>query len=212
MRKITLCLSASLDGYIARRDGSVDWISPPDAAADLDRAEFEAGVDIVIMGRRTWDVARDRATGELPFAGKRCVVFGRTRAGQRLERGRVQFTEEDPETCVRRWRETPTRRGAGGIWLVGGGEIVRECLDAGIVNEIVLTLVPVLLGDGVPLFLPRGGTTWLKLLDCRTLDAGLVQLRYAPAGVPRRRRPEFEPLTSTNEPLTPDPSPALVLS
>lgn len=187
MRKITLHLSASLDGFIARRDGSVDWIPLPDAVPDFGLAEFKDSVDTVIMGRRTWDIAREREAGAPPFPGKRCVVFSRSRAGLRLERGRVQFTDEDPETCVRRLREVNPRRGAGGIWLVGGGEIVRDCLDAGIVNEVILTLVPVLLGDGVRLFLPRGGTTWLKLLECRPLADGLVQLCYAPAGVPRRK-------------------------
>jgi dihydrofolate reductase len=191
VRKITLHLAASLDGFIARRDGTVDWLPLPEA--DEGFAEFLAGVDTVVMGRRTWDLARERE-GEQPFPGRRCVVFSRRRAGQR-QRG-VQFTDEDPETCVRRLRETPPRRGAGGIWLVGGGEVVRLCLEAGIVNEVVLTLVPVLLGDGVPLFLPRAGTTWLKLLDCRAQANGLVQLRYVPAGRPRRREPAEEIVAS----------------
>jgi dihydrofolate reductase len=200
MRKITLAIAASLDGFIARRDGSVDWISPADDAADFNQAELMADVDTVIMGRRTWDIARDRAGGSSPFAGKRCVVFSRRRAG--LRQGRTQFTDEDPETCVRRLRQTSARSGSGGIWLVGGGEIVRECLDAAIVNEVVLTLVPVLLGDGVPLFLPRGGTTWLKLTECRSFPDGRVLLRYQPAGVARPHEPRVERLELVDGPLT----------
>ncbi len=187
MRKVTLSIVASLDGFIARRDGTVDWLSPRDLAPDHDHASFMAEVDTAVMGRRTWDLACERE-GERPFADLRCVIFSRRRAGQR-QRG-VQFTDEDPETLMRRLRQMPGRR--GGIWLVGGGEIARLCLEAGVVNEVVLTLVPVLLGDGLPLFLPRAGTTWLKLLDCRSEPNGRVHLRYAPSGVPRTREPLVE--------------------
>jgi dihydrofolate reductase len=195
MRKITLAVTASLDGFIARRDGSIDWIPPADDLAELAHVELTARVDTIIMGRRTWDMERDRAGGAPPFSGKRCVVFSRRRAG--LRQGRTQFTEEDPETCVRRLRQSPARNGSGGIWLVGGGQIVRDCLDASIVDEVVLTLVPVLLGDGVPLFLPRGGTTWLKLFACRSFSNGRVLLRYEPVGA-RRRRLACEPRTATD--------------
>jgi dihydrofolate reductase len=188
MHKLTLSIAASLDGYIARRDGRIDWLAAGPDDDDQPGAALVARADTIVMGRRTWDLACER-DGPQPFGGRRCVVFSRRRAGQR--QGRAQFTDEDPETCVRRLRQTGAQRGSG-IWLVGGGEIVRLCLEAGIVNEVMLTLVPVLLGDGVPLFLPRAGTTWLKLLDARAGSDGRVLLRYAPAGFSPRREAVLE--------------------
>jgi dihydrofolate reductase len=190
MRKIILSLATSVDGYIARHDGSIDWL--PESLLDEEsfRADVLARADTVVMGRKTWDLWRERE-GPKPFPGKKCIVFSRRRAG--LTQGRVQFTDEDPETVVRRVREaTPTRSTAGGLWIAGGGEIARLCLEAGIVNEIVLNIVPVLLGDGVRLFPPRAGTTWLSLVQSTPLASGMLQLRYVPVRAPRRRE-IFEP-------------------
>ena len=184
-RKITLYIAASLDGFIARRDGSIDWLPTEAGPEDYGYQEFLAGIDTVVMGRKTYDLAR-RRDGPEPFAGRRGVVFSRRRAGQRD--GRTRFIGDDPADTV---RELRMKRGRG-IWLVGGGEIARECLEAGLVNEVVLTLVPVLLGDGLPLFLPRAGTTWLHLRGSRSFPNGLVQLTY------ETRRPERPP--AKNEP------------
>lgn len=178
-RKVILFVAASLDGYIARRDGSVDWLPRPSAAADFGHAEFWSDVGTVVMGRRTYDAAREH-DGGASFGGRRCIVFSRRRAGTRDRFAR--FVAADPAEFVRELRTKSGRgRNENGdrIWLVGGGEIVRACLEAGVVNEIVLSIVPVLLGDGVPLFLPRGGTTWLELQRTRSFANGLVQLAYA---------------------------------
>ena len=171
-RPVTLYIAASLDGFIARRDGSIDWLPHPQAGGeDYGYAAFMAGVDTVVMGRKTYDCARELGDAA-SFPGRRCIVFSRRRGG--LRRKGVRFVADEPAEFLRQLR---TRNG-GGIWLVGGGEIARECLEAGVVNTIVLTLVPVLLGEGVPLFLPRGGTTWLQLRASRSFAHGLVQLTY----------------------------------
>lgn len=179
-RPVILYIAASLDGFIARRDGSVNWLPLANAEEDFGYAEFYGGVDTALMGRKTYDLARE-LEGPTPFSGKRCVVFSRRRAGQRDRR--TVFTADDPADTVRRLRE---QRG-GGIWLVGGGEIVRECFEAGVINEVILSLVPVVLGDGVPLFLPRAGTTWLQLRKTRAYANGLVQLTYGVGTRPRAR-------------------------
>jgi dihydrofolate reductase len=102
-----------------------------------------------------------------------------------MRANRVRFIADDPAETLRSLRSEPGR----GIWLVGGGEIVRECLDSGQVGEVIISLVPVLLGDGVPLFLPRAGTTWLNLRGTRGLANGVVQLTYD-----MRARRKIEPL------------------
>lgn len=180
-RDVTLYIAASLDGFIARRDGSIDWLPrPANGHEDYGYAAFMAGVDTVAMGRRTFDVARE-LEGAASFHGCRCIVFSR-RCARARTRG-VRFVAEEPAAYLRGLRRKP----GGGIWLVGGGEIARECFEAGVVSSIVLTLVPVLLGDGVPLFLPRGGTTWLRLRGSRAFDDGLVQLTYDVAAGQQQR-------------------------
>lgn len=180
-RPVTLFITSSLDGFIARRDGSADWLPAARGEKENGFAEFLADVDTVIAGRRTYDLARERE-GPVPFGGRRCIVLSRRRAGTRGPR--VQFTADEPAEVVRTLRD---RRGRG-IWIAGGGEIVRECLEAGVVNSVILSVAPLLLGDGVPLFLSRGGTTRLQLRATRSFAGGVVQLSYDVGSVPRAER------------------------
>lgn len=177
MRKVTLSVAATLDGLVARRDGSMDWLP----AIQTGDGKLLAKLDTVVMGRRTYELAQ-ASRGPLPFGGLECIVFSRRRAGTRERHTR--FIGDDPAETIRELRAQPGR----GIWLVGGGEIVRECLDAGVVNEIVVSIVPVLLGDGVPLFLSRAGTSWLELRECGSFPDGVVRVTY---GI-RRRPPRVE--------------------
>jgi dihydrofolate reductase len=178
--RIVLYIAASLDGYIARRDGSIDWLPKFDAHDARGWREFFARIGTVAMGRRTYDAARELDVDENPFPDRRCVVFSRRRSGRRV--AGLRFVTEQPADYLRRLRDRAALGDGAAdnrdVWLAGGGEIVREALEAGLVNEIVLTLVPVLLGDGVPLFPPRGGTSRLELAAMQRCDGGLVQLTY----------------------------------
>ena len=168
MRKVSLYIAASLDGSIARRDGSVAWL-PTDR--DYGYADFSARTDTVILGRKTYEAGRQLMSGA-PFPGKRTVVFSRTRAGHRDKY--AEFIGGDIGKFIRELREQPGKT----IWLVGGAKIFRTCLTAGVVDEIILSLPPLLLGDGVPLFLRRAVSTPLTLRNCHSFPGGLVQLAY----------------------------------
>lgn len=168
MRKVSLYLAASLDGSIAGRAGSVDWL-PTDQ--DYGYADFIGRTDTVLLGRKTYEAARQLIPGH-PFPGKRPVVFSRTRPARRDKY--AEFVSGDIVKFIRELRAQPGQT----IWLAGGAKIVRTCLTAGVVDEIILSLPPVRLADGVPLFLRRAVSTPLTLRHCHSFPGGLVQLAY----------------------------------
>ena len=169
MRKVSLYIAASLDGFIARRDGSLDWL-PQDPQEDFGYKNFIAGVDTLVMGRKTYEQVV--TLGAWPNSEQRCYVVSRMPGVKRAKH--AKFVGGDVVAFVRELRALPGKT----IWLVGGGEIVQPCLEAGIVDEIILSIPPVLLGDGVPLFLRRSVSTPLTLRNCHSFPGGLVQLAY----------------------------------
>ncbi len=172
MRHVVLYIAASLDGYIARKDGSIDWLPVPQAGGeDYGYGSFLETVDILLMGRKTYDQVL--TLGPWPYADRRCIVFSGTRAGQRD--GRVEFLDCDIAACVRELKKKP---GDGVIWLVGGAEIIAACLAGDVVDKIILTTVPVLLGEGIRLFPETNWATRLQLCDVRAYPDGLVQQTY----------------------------------
>lgn len=175
MRKVSLYIAASLDGYIARANGAFDWLPPITPAEDYGYADFFARVDTVLLGRKTYEVSR--ALGGQLYEGRRCVVFTRTPIAWRDPH--AEFVSDEVAEFVRGLRAEPGRD----IWLVGGAQIVADCLAGRVVDEIILTTVPVLLGDGIPLFLHGArGDQALKLRGARSFSTGLVQATYDVTG------------------------------
>ena len=164
----------SLDGFIAGPRGEYDWIVMDPA---IDFAAMFGDYDTVVMGRKTYEVvSRDGHMGMM--SGVECVVFSTTLPPSSAKGLRV--VAGDPAEVVRTLKGQPGRD----IWLYGGGELFRTLLAAGLVDTVELAVIPVLLGEGVPL-LPPGGTTTLQLTDHKVLpDSGIVTLAYAiPGGV-----------------------------
>lgn len=168
MRQVRLFIASTLDGYIAREGGEIDWLFEE---KDYGFRAFLRSVDTVVMGRKTYDLAA--AFPEFPYAGKKVTVFSRTKAGTRDPH--AEFTTDTPAGLVKRLREQPGKD----IWLVGGGELVRAFLDANLVGHVDLFIHPVLLGSGRSLF-PKGGVnTSLRLEKTETYRSGLVRLTYS---------------------------------
>ncbi len=174
MRKLIYYVAASLDGCIARRDGAVDWLPTPTAKEDYGYAKFLARVDTLLVGRKTYEQMLTH--GPWAYGERACYVLTRKWAGQRDLH--ATFINGNIATLVHRLKRQPGRD----IWLVGGGESAHACFEAGVVDEIILTQVPVLLGDGLPLFLSRDSSDRLVLRDSRAFPDGLVQLTYAVNG------------------------------
>lgn len=170
MRRVRYNVAASLDGYIAGPGGEYDWI-PEDPAVDF--AALLARVDTVLLGRRSYDLVRGQ--GAPPWApGTRVYVFSRTL--QPEDHPGVTVVGGDAGTAVAALRAEP---GDGEIWLFGGGALFASLLAAGQVDAVEVTVVPVLLGGGVPLGPPGGSRVPLALTRSQVYPSGMVALHYA---------------------------------
>jgi len=167
MRKVILYIAASLDGYIARQDGSIDWLPDPTADFDYGYDELLGRIDTVLMGRTTYEQVR--GFGDYPYAGMQGIVFSRKRAGELDEY--VRFTDEDPAELIGKLRREEGKH----LWLVGGGELIASFLDHDLVDEFHIFTVPVLLGKGIPLFDGPYPELALRLEDVTSWPTGLVR-------------------------------------
>ncbi len=169
MRKIRLFIASSLDGYIARTSGQVDWLFTDQ---DYGYAEFFAQVDTVLMGRRTYQQILD--FGEYPYKGTIGFVFSRTLQGTKDDN--VEFVWSDLKDFIRTLRQLNGRD----IWLVGGSQTISFFIEHGFVDELILSIHPIILGSGIPLITNNPNLeTALELKDVRTYDSGLLQVSYA---------------------------------
>ena len=166
MRTLILYIATSLDGYIARPSGAFDWLF---SDQDYGYTEFFAGVDTVLMGRKTYEQAL--GFGEYPYKGTRGVVFSRT---PRAPDANVTFISGDLASFV-----SELKRGQGkDIWLVGGAQIVAECVRHDLIDDFRLFVHPIILGDGIPLFAPRLPERPLQFVRSQSFDSGLVEVSY----------------------------------
>jgi dihydrofolate reductase len=167
MRKIKLFIASSFDGYIAREDGSVDWLFTDN---DCGYLEFYDSIDIVLMGRKTYDKALDFE--EYPFKGKKNYVFSHN-AGVKTKNKDVKFSSD----IVGFVRHLIRLKGRD-IWLVGGSDIISIFLNASLVDGIILSIHPIVLTEGIPLFKNAQRQLNLKLLKCNSYESGLIQSHY----------------------------------
>jgi len=165
---VILFIAASLDGYIAGPDDDLSWLFTD---ADYGFSRFFSGVDTLIMGRGTYEVIR--SFGDWPYPGKRTVVVSRSSA-LNIETPETELFSGDLPELISQLTEDESQR----VWLVGGGELVRSFLEQGLLDEISVSMHPILLGKGVPLFPGGFRRTLLLLKDTTVFDGGLVQLNY----------------------------------
>jgi len=170
MRRVTFGVANSLDNFIARTDGAVDWLHfSMDVSAVM--AEYWKTIDAVLMGRKTYEVAVAGGRGS-SSPGVTTYVFSRTWEDSPGEG--VEVVAEDAGGFV---RELKRQKGKG-ICLLGGGELARSLFEAGVIDEVGLNIHPVLLGSGVPLFLGMKQQVDLELLECRAIESGCVLVSY----------------------------------
>lgn len=173
--RCSVFIATSLDGYIARLNGALDWLPGSDGntgGEDYGFNEFYESVDTLIIGRKTFEFAR--ALPDWPYAGKRVVVLsGRFPAEPSAIDPDALGSSLAPEK-VARWL---AERGARHAY-VDGGKTIQGFLRAGLIREITITRVPVLLGEGVPLFGPTGRDIRLTHIHTRAYANGFVQSKY----------------------------------
>jgi dihydrofolate reductase len=168
MRKVVLGAGITLDGYIARLDGSVDYLFMP---KDYSMAEFFATIDTAVMGRKTFDVAQKMGGGG--FGGSmKSYVFSRSQPPG--ERNGVVFVNDSPVSFIANLRKQLGKN----IWHMGGGDLARSFLEHDLIDELYLGVVPILLGEGLPLFPSGFPQRNFSLIENKTFSQGLIALKY----------------------------------
>lgn len=166
MRKIILNLAVSLDGYIAGRNGEYDWCLTDN---DYGITEFLKTVDTTLMGRKTYELILEFGP---PYPELTNYVF--SRSSKTSDYTNVVFVNDDIPSFVQKIKKQPGKN----VWLYGGAEIIDPLVNANLVDELVLSVHPILLGDGIPLFKKQNHRTSFKLNDAIKYPSGLVQLIY----------------------------------
>ena len=171
-RKIIVHIAASADGYIARPDGDIEWLtSRPAPKGFYGMDDFMKTVDTMLLGRKTFeDSLRLGATFD---SKSRTLVFSRQAAPANPPPG-VEFVNTEIGPFANRLRAQTGKH----IWLMGGGELIASFLDAEAIDEFVVSVVPVFIGDGIPLIARRHRHVPLKLFATDSFPDGLVQLHY----------------------------------
>lgn len=170
MRKISLYIAASLDGYIAKADGSFKWLEdfPNPEKSDFGYAGFLEEVDSILVGGKTY--RQVSAFEEWPYKGKACYVFSRHATKESDDK--VVFVKNDVAGFVRELKN----RGGKVIWLIGGGEINNILLRNGLVDEIILTYVPVMLGSGISISGTAEMEQYFETVKTETFSNGMIQI------------------------------------
>jgi dihydrofolate reductase len=167
----TVFIGLSVDGFIARRDGALDFL--PEAPEEHGYEALMASVDALVMGRATFETVLGFG-GPWPYGDKRIVVLTSRPLDVSAIAGRVEVMGGDPAEVVARLAAS----GAQNLY-VDGGATVQRFLAAGLIDRLVLTRVPVLIGEGIPLFGPLPGDVRLRHVATRSFPSGLVQSEYA---------------------------------
>lgn len=167
-------IATSLDGFIARCDGSLDWLfAAAGQGEDHGYDRFMASMDGIIMGRGTYETVR--GFGAWPYA-KPVVVMSRSLSNADLPEelaDRVQITDEAPRALLERLGREGWSRA-----YVDGGAVIRSFLAEGLIEDVILTRAPVLIGDGLPLFGETGRDLRLVHQNTQAFPSGLVQSHY----------------------------------
>jgi dihydrofolate reductase len=170
MRTVTYGAACSLDGFIAAADGSIDWLHFSKDAQKV-MADYWAGIDTVLMGRKTWEFAMTQGGGGGGNSSITSYVFSRT---LREVPAGATLVSSDAGEFVRDLKASPGK----GICVLGGGELACSLFEAGVIDEVGLNVHPVLLGSGVPFFRDAGRRIALELAESRTISGGCVLSTY----------------------------------
>lgn len=178
--RVTIHMAASVDGFIARRDGRVDWLETSDHFEGGDTLTPESvqaflkSIDCYVMGSRTYETALNFESKGLGWSYGDKPTFILTRRALPKNRTSVEFYAGD----LRRLVDERLKPRFRSIWFVGGGEVAAECLRLGLADEVRYSIVPMVIGDGISFFQGLNGDVALHLVETTAYASGIVALRY----------------------------------
>jgi dihydrofolate reductase len=176
-RKIIVRIATSADGFIARTDGSFDWLDRPSPKGNYGMDEFYKSIDTILWGRKTCDMALELQKKGVAEAGFDTTVknYVFTRGAVQPAPAGVEYVNEPIRAFARRLREAEGKD----IWMMGGGGIIASFLDEGEIDEFMISVIPVFIGEGIPLLAPGRRTIPLELISSTKFADGVVSLHYA---------------------------------
>lgn len=188
--RVTIHMAASLDGYIARKDGSVDWMETSDEFAQGESMDpgfvdaFLKKIDCYVMGSRTYETALGFEAKGLGWSYGDKPTFVLTSRTLPRTRDNVEFYSGDLAELVNGRLRSTFRC----IWFAGGGGVSAECLRLGLADEVSYSILPILIGDGIPFFEKLDRDVALHLVEIKAYKTGIVELRYAVRGRPGEQK------------------------
>jgi len=175
-RKIIASLAASADGFIARPDGGIDWLNRPRTVGDYGMAAFFKSVDTILFGRKTYDISLTFTKGgKAPTYGQKIKSYVFTHNPPPKTQKGIEFVNEPVKDFAKRLYAIPGKD----IWMMGGGELIASFVDAGVLDEFIIHVMPVFIRDGIPLIAAGLKDTELSLLESYAYEDGVVKLHYA---------------------------------
>lgn len=169
-RKLVLFIATSLDGYIATTNDSLEWLFQVEGEGDNGYSEFYETVDTVMMGRRTYEWLLRQELEEFPYKNKECYVF--TRSSMEKDEN-VTFINEEIFPFINKLKHQEGKN----IWIVGGGNLLHPFMKEKLIDELIVTIAPVIIGKGIPLFQEGDYQVNLSLKSTRTFNQ-FVELHY----------------------------------
>ncbi|WP_144512218.1 dihydrofolate reductase family protein [Bacillus sp. FJAT-22090] len=170
-RNLVLFIATSLDGYIATKDESLEWLFNVEGEGDNGYSQFYNTIDTVLMGKKTYDWIMKHETGEFPYKNKECFVFTRSTIEHTED---VKFINGNIVSITNNLKNQEGKD----IWIVGGGELLQSFIKEKLVDEIIVTVAPTIIGKGIPLFKEGDYQLDLHLKGTRVFNQ-FVELHYS---------------------------------
>lgn len=169
-RKVLLFIATSLDGFIATKEESLEWLFKVEGEGDNGYSEFYETVDTIVMGRNTYDWIMKHEQESFPYVNKACYVFTNQ---ERENTEHVTFVNDKVISVTHKLKQQAGKN----IWVVGGGQLIHEFIKEDLIDEMIITVAPTLIGQGIPLFVEGEFHLELSLLGTRTFNQ-FVELHY----------------------------------
>lgn len=172
--KISVFIATSIDGYIAKKNGDIDWLtqfSPPTSEnedKDCGFSKFFSDVDALIMGRNTYEIVSH--FDPWPYEGKRVIVLSSTLTSVCKQ---AELFNGDITQLINKLHNDGIKH-----IYIDGGATISQFLNAGLVDELIISIIPVVLGSGIPLFSKINDDKWCQLISSQVYSNGLVQMKY----------------------------------